>query len=156
MPSAKVCFDINVILHNCISDGLVKAIRNIVPGVNDSDIDLLLVRCTFSALYRFDNCFLLQTELEGKVRVQTNDILVTSVTTHLKQRATEKAKIEKQIAIEEKALVYENRFIMLCNFEILIFQKSAQDRAVRMEERAKKIEEYHDKAKLDPISSTYK
>jgi len=106
---------------NAVSkDGLVKAIRNIVPGVNDSDIDLLL------------------TELEGKVRVQTNDILVTSVTTHLKQRATEKAKIEKQIAIEEKAL------------------KSAQDRAVRMEERAKKIEEYHDKAKLDPISSTYK
>jgi hypothetical protein len=43
--------------------------------------------------------------LQPKFRSKTNDILITSVTALLKERASMSAKIEKQIAAEEKALV---------------------------------------------------
>jgi hypothetical protein len=92
-----------------------------------------------------------QTDLQPKFRSKTNDILISSVTAVLKERASTSLKIEKQIAVEERALVF-SRSQNLSH----TLQRVDQDRSKRMQERAAKIEKLKTESKVDAITSLYK
>jgi hypothetical protein len=73
------------------------------------------------------------------------------VTAVLKERASTSVKIEKQIAVEERALVSSQSQNLAHTL-----QRVDQDRSKRMQERAVKIEKLKTESKVDAITSLYK
>lgn len=47
----------------------------------------------------------MQTHLEPKFRLDTNDVLVSAIENYMKSRLQHTAKIEKEILVQRKALV---------------------------------------------------
>lgn len=106
--------------NSLTKDQLLTGLQNNVTGILEHHITTLLE------------------DLHPKLRSKTNDYLISGIVTILKQRLAYASKIEKQLALEEKALIQD------------------QQRATRIAERGLKIEKLKQDSVVDSITSMYK